>query len=802
MAYTPAQLDTYHGGKMHRLPLRSMDPSMLMGFVVRTREEWDDLVARLAALPKPLISVNASAPPANVAPSPPFEDTHSWADDGVQSLSDSSDAGQVADGAHAEADESALAPESVPLPPDVDGELDLSGEMETQALVPSSPRVMLEGDTMRSTRRVSARPSLEGVLPFPRKTIAPDGQTPPSSSPPDVDASPPHSGHESDTSRLSLALSPRRAHASAGDADRHLPPAIVRGAHSSEPGSRSDMAAVAATAGTGPRPAATEVDPVIDLVSPIGVALPVRSPVQATSCTLTAAAAARVSVAAPRKRPTTLRRRSEEDMGFPVPGAASATKDSPSVSASPDVSLILSDTPTRRRKQAQSFGPSASLTPRSHSQLVQHAQHTQLHGEQRAPLPPALPSPRALFSLPGTRAMKVMQDSDPPNPEPGISAEIHGEEGTQVAKEQENQKEESSSELEYAGPQMPRTDQVGFALEPTDGADLVPLEVSVPLNEIGAPAATSRPKSSTESESSEQSDEEDGSVTADEPGVTPPSPQHPDGNDALLLMPSWENRDRAARMASLLTELVPATAGSVSHWAETGSEGARILSPTSSPLTGTIDPFPSATGDVSPEADARSSGLSSSFDESFHPLGHNTSISGLNNTGLDVSESETKEDTEFELRSTSELAAEAAGSGDFGASAPSASIPIPAHRRLSGRAYISPSNDVGSWENAGGSMFTRPIPEFLSAAQAQAQATTSRTMLEPPLPSSAADASPHEVLSPASFDFGSRRSSRTRLCDPRRASRRSSSVFSVSPSRTPGRMPAASSSLLSVNKRL
>lgn len=98
-AYTPAQLDTYHGSKMHRLPLRMMDPSMLLGFVVRSRAEWDDLVARLGALKKPILSVNvAPAPPrASLPATAPgtavgWDPSAEWVgDDGVESLTDSSE---------------------------------------------------------------------------------------------------------------------------------------------------------------------------------------------------------------------------------------------------------------------------------------------------------------------------------------------------------------------------------------------------------------------------------------------------------------------------------------------------------------------------------------------------------------------------------------------------------------------------------------------------------------------------------------------------------------------------------------
>lgn len=47
-AYTSAQLKTFHCDKVKKLPLSGLDPSMLLGFLVRDERDMDDFCARVA----------------------------------------------------------------------------------------------------------------------------------------------------------------------------------------------------------------------------------------------------------------------------------------------------------------------------------------------------------------------------------------------------------------------------------------------------------------------------------------------------------------------------------------------------------------------------------------------------------------------------------------------------------------------------------------------------------------------------------------------------------------------------------
>lgn len=47
-AYTPAQLKTFHCDRVKKLPLSGLDPSMLLGFLVRNEQDFDDFCGRAA----------------------------------------------------------------------------------------------------------------------------------------------------------------------------------------------------------------------------------------------------------------------------------------------------------------------------------------------------------------------------------------------------------------------------------------------------------------------------------------------------------------------------------------------------------------------------------------------------------------------------------------------------------------------------------------------------------------------------------------------------------------------------------
>lgn len=61
-AYTEAQTSTFHCEKVRRMPIKSLDPSMLLGFLVKDEEDLIDLCARIKALPKTIFSFAESAP--------------------------------------------------------------------------------------------------------------------------------------------------------------------------------------------------------------------------------------------------------------------------------------------------------------------------------------------------------------------------------------------------------------------------------------------------------------------------------------------------------------------------------------------------------------------------------------------------------------------------------------------------------------------------------------------------------------------------------------------------------------------
>ncbi|WFD32178.1 Cysteine protease atg4 [Malassezia sp. CBS 17886] len=60
-AYAPQELATFQASQVHSMPVGSMDPSMLFGFLCTSEADWDDLQQRLQALDAPLLGV-ADAP--------------------------------------------------------------------------------------------------------------------------------------------------------------------------------------------------------------------------------------------------------------------------------------------------------------------------------------------------------------------------------------------------------------------------------------------------------------------------------------------------------------------------------------------------------------------------------------------------------------------------------------------------------------------------------------------------------------------------------------------------------------------
>ncbi|KAL9709428.1 Cysteine protease atg4 [Leucoagaricus gongylophorus] len=61
-AYSDAELKTYHCDKVRKMPLRGLDPSMLLGFLCKTSQEWDDLRNRVEHLPRSIFSIQDEHP--------------------------------------------------------------------------------------------------------------------------------------------------------------------------------------------------------------------------------------------------------------------------------------------------------------------------------------------------------------------------------------------------------------------------------------------------------------------------------------------------------------------------------------------------------------------------------------------------------------------------------------------------------------------------------------------------------------------------------------------------------------------
>lgn len=121
-AYTEQQLATFHCERVRRMPIRSLDPSMLLGFLCQDEAQLDDLCARVRAVSvtlmyhadwhssvDPLLTLRVAAPPFATLPQLPkpifsFADVlPRWAEDddfdpAMESFSESSvDAGEDED---------------------------------------------------------------------------------------------------------------------------------------------------------------------------------------------------------------------------------------------------------------------------------------------------------------------------------------------------------------------------------------------------------------------------------------------------------------------------------------------------------------------------------------------------------------------------------------------------------------------------------------------------------------------------------------------------------------------------------
>jgi len=55
--YSTAELETFHCARVRKIPVASLDPSMLLGFVCKDEEDWKDFQVRVRGLSKPVFSV-------------------------------------------------------------------------------------------------------------------------------------------------------------------------------------------------------------------------------------------------------------------------------------------------------------------------------------------------------------------------------------------------------------------------------------------------------------------------------------------------------------------------------------------------------------------------------------------------------------------------------------------------------------------------------------------------------------------------------------------------------------------------
>jgi len=61
-AYSSAALQTFHPEKVRRMNLSALDPSMLLGFLVKDESDWEDLTARIRSFKPPLIHIAEVTP--------------------------------------------------------------------------------------------------------------------------------------------------------------------------------------------------------------------------------------------------------------------------------------------------------------------------------------------------------------------------------------------------------------------------------------------------------------------------------------------------------------------------------------------------------------------------------------------------------------------------------------------------------------------------------------------------------------------------------------------------------------------
>lgn len=102
-AYTEQELATFHNDRPRRMPMKSLDPSMLLGFLIQDEEDFNDFVVRVKALPRPIFSVLDSMPKWMMDD---LDDDFGAEEKAIESISESS-----ADDFELESDKSSATPE-------------------------------------------------------------------------------------------------------------------------------------------------------------------------------------------------------------------------------------------------------------------------------------------------------------------------------------------------------------------------------------------------------------------------------------------------------------------------------------------------------------------------------------------------------------------------------------------------------------------------------------------------------------------------------------------------------------------
>lgn len=91
------QLATFHCDRVRKMPLSSMDPSMLVGFLCEHEQDWLDLKTRIGTMPHRIFALEDRPPT--------YDDDDGDSALGMQSMSDDDDDGEESVGRQGEEDD-------------------------------------------------------------------------------------------------------------------------------------------------------------------------------------------------------------------------------------------------------------------------------------------------------------------------------------------------------------------------------------------------------------------------------------------------------------------------------------------------------------------------------------------------------------------------------------------------------------------------------------------------------------------------------------------------------------------------